>query len=731
MKKNITKFIFFILLIFSSIVAYLSIIGIETDKFNNQISSLVKNINKDLNIELKKIKLVLDPINFQINVKTIGPNLKIKENRLDIENIKTVISINSYLKKKFSFTNLEISTNSIEIKELIYFLRNINNSPELFILEKVIKKGHLISNISLEFDEEGRIKDNYNIKGFIKDGKLSILKKYNIKKTNFLFNISKNNYLIEDVDLTFNNTPLASKKINIEKIKDNFLIEGSFRNKETKVKKEILDIFFNSFSTKYDVNNLDLNLNNNFSFKLNKNFRISNLQLSSKILVNNLDIKNNLALSKFFPKIKKVLNIKNHVIDIVYDKNSLSINGNGNILLQEKENNIEYLIIKKAKQIEFKTSLSLEGNPFKIDLLGYEKEKNLDALIKIEGTLIPKKRMLIKSASFIENDNKFHFKKLVFDQSFSISNLEKVNLKYKDKDKNRNNLNLEKKDDRFFLSGTEFNVDYLMENFINNNSKNDFSLINKDFDLNINIKKVHLDGDYKINKLLGNLNFKNEKILNADINGFFSEKEKIKLTINTNNNDEKILTLFTNKAEPLVKRYKFIKGFRNGSLDFYSVTKGDKSKSTLKIYNFNLKELPILTKILTLASLQGIADILSGEGITFNELEMNFNSKKNGIEIDELYAIGPAISILMDGYYVKDELISLRGTLVPATTINKFVSSIPILGNILVGKKTGEGVFGVSFKIKGPPKNLKTSVNPIKTLTPRFITRTLEKIKKN
>ena len=51
-------------------------------------------------------------------------------------------------------------------------------------------------------------------------------------------------------------------------------------------------------------------------------------------------------------------------------------------------------------------------------------------------------------------------------------------------------------------------------------------------------------------------------------------------------------------------------------------------------------------------------------------------------------------------------------------------------GDILVGKKTGEGVFGVSFKIKGPPNDLKTTVNPIKTLTPRFITRTLEKIKK-
>ena len=95
-----------------------------------------------------------------------------------------------------------------------------------------------------------------------------------------------------------------------------------------------------------------------------------------------------------------------------------------------------------------------------------------------------------------------------------------------------------------------------------------------------------------------------------------------------------------------------------------------------------------------------------------------------------MYAIGPAISMLMEGYIVKDELTSLRGTLVPATTINKSIKKIPLIGNILVGKKVGEGVFGLSFKIKGPTDNLKTTVNPVKTLTPRFITRALEEMKK-
>ena len=71
-----------------------------------------------------------------------------------------------------------------------------------------------------------------------------------------------------------------------------------------------------------------------------------------------------------------------------------------------------------------------------------------------------------------------------------------------------------------------------------------------------------------------------------------------------------------------------------------------------------------------------------------------------------------------------------KSVLIPVATVNKLISKIPVLGDILIGKEVGEGVFGVSFKMKGPPGKIKTTVNPIKTLTPRFITRALEKRKK-
>ena len=74
-------------------------------------------------------------------------------------------------------------------------------------------------------------------------------------------------------------------------------------------------------------------------------------------------------------------------------------------------------------------------------------------------------------------------------------------------------------------------------------------------------------------------------------------------------------------------------------------------------------------------------------------------------------------------------LTSLKGTLVPAKNLNKLLSKIPVIGKIIIPDEIGEGLFGVSFKMKGLPGEIKTSINPIKTLTPRFITKALEKSK--
>ena len=63
------KILLSIFLIIILLISYLSIFGIETDKFNNQILNKVKEIDKRIKVELKEIKLVLDPFNLKLNIK--------------------------------------------------------------------------------------------------------------------------------------------------------------------------------------------------------------------------------------------------------------------------------------------------------------------------------------------------------------------------------------------------------------------------------------------------------------------------------------------------------------------------------------------------------------------------------------------------------------------------------------------------------------------------------------
>ena len=724
--KIISKILISVFVILIILVTYLSTIGIETNKFNNQIESKISKIDKKIEVELKKIRLVLDPFKLKVDIKTIGAKVKNRKGIIEIESLKTQISLKSFIRDKFSIQNLEISTKSLEVNNLISFIRYFQNTPELFILEKAVKKGFLIADIKFEFDTNGKIKDNYQIDGFVRDAKLSILEKYNPQKIDFLFRYTKDNLLLNDISLSINDQNFLSENIKLKKNKDDIFVNGKINHKKISFDEKNLNLFIKPFFPKINFKKLRFSSNNNFSFKLNKKLRFYDFVIESNLSLDELSILNELKLKNFFPNLKKNVDFLNHELSIKYLDDKMHINGKGNILIQDKKDIIEYSLSRINDILSFKTSLKIDNNPFKIKTLNYEK---MEGLLKLEGSKNKKNEIYVKEFSVNEKKNQIKIENLTLNKKFEIIGLGKFYLNYTDKENQKNQIKFYKsKEDKYILKGSSFNANSMIDDLISDDKKS--NLFNINSKINIDIDKIYLDKEYELSNFIGDIFFKKKKILKANLVGNFKNNKRLEFTIDTKNNN-KTTTLFMDYAEPMVKRYKFIKGFDKGILDFYSSKTNNVSTSTLKIYDFKLKELPVLTKILTLASLQGISDILSGEGIRFDDFEMNFKNEGTTMTIGEIYAIGPAISILMDGYIEKNKTISLRGTLVPATTINKFIGSIPVVGKLLVGTKTGEGVFGVSFKIKGPPKNLETTVNPIKTLTPRFITRTLENIKKN
>ena len=808
MKKNFLKYIFIIVAVISFIIFYLSIFGLETEKFNSQIKNKINQTDKNFEVELKKIRLTLSPLTFKVNAKTIAPKIFYKKKLIQLEYIETQISIISLIKNQIISSKLKLSTKSILLKDLVTFFRGITNRPELFILERAVKNGQIIVNLDLNFDETGKIKDDYKIKAILKDGKIGLLKKYSFEKINFSLNIHNNIFNFKDLNFTNSKSLFYSKNIKILQNEKDFFIEGQINNKDLILNEKLLKLF------KIDIKdigflNTNFNSNNKFSFSIDKKFKLKNLVLNSDIQVNEseyktsksldnyLEIKDNTIkfkehkiksnfknnkftingsgkiklqeifedinysidsddkdfkfnsklllselnfnsqeyLKNFITNLDKTTTLKDQKIEINLDKKKLLINGQGKIKFNNDFEDIKFKVLKIKNKFNFNTELDLDNTPFKINFLNFVKNDKSKTRIRFAGSYEPENSLDFEDISIINENNRLIFKDIFLNKNNLIEKVDEVKLEFLDNQNKKNNILLKKiKQNKYQITGSSFNAEKLIDSLLVGKKDNNLKLFQNDIEISLNLKEIYLDNLYLVNDLNGNLDIKNNEIYTANISGDFDNVNNLKFTVNTNDVGEKITTLFSSKAKPLVERYKFIKGFEDneeGYLDFYSSKKNGISNSKLIIDNFKVKEIPVLAKLLALASLQGIADLLTGEGIRFTDFEMNFTNKNKLMKIQELYAIGPAISILIEGYIEEDNLISLRGTLVPATTINRSIASIPLIGDLLIGKKVGDGVFGVSFKVKGPPKNLETTVNPIKTLTPRFITRTLEKIKKN
>ena len=192
---------------------------------------------------------------------------------------------------------------------------------------------------------------------------------------------------------------------------------------------------------------------------------------------------------------------------------------------------------------------------------------------------------------------------------------------------------------------------------------------------------------------------------------------------------KKYLEIYSDLTKPLLTEYSFFNGLSGGKLIYTSIFDDELSNSKLKIENFKVINAPGMVKLLSLADLGGLSDLAAGEGISFDILEITMEKSKDTLKLNEILALGPSISVLMEGYQ-NPSITSIRGTLVPAKTLNKMISRIPVLGDIIIPKEIGEGLFGISFKMKGPPNQIKTTINPIRTITPRFIQKILDKNKK-
>lgn len=144
----------------------------------------------------------------------------------------------------------------------------------------------------------------------------------------------------------------------------------------------------------------------------------------------------------------------------------------------------------------------------------------------------------------------------------------------------------------------------------------------------------------------------------------------------------------------------------------------------LKVTDYQVRNAPALARLLTVAALTGVLDLLRGEGVSFSALEAPFVSKGGLLELKDARAWGPALGITAKGQIDLDRSrLAIEGTVVPAYVLNSALGQIPLLGWLVTGGEEGGGVIAFRYTMKGPADDPSVTVNPLSALTPGFLRR--------
>lgn len=147
---------------------------------------------------------------------------------------------------------------------------------------------------------------------------------------------------------------------------------------------------------------------------------------------------------------------------------------------------------------------------------------------------------------------------------------------------------------------------------------------------------------------------------------------------------------------------------------------------TLTVKNFTMVNQPMLARLFSAGSLTGLGDLMGGDGMTMDELNLPFTSRNNVISVNGARVVGRAIGASADGYIDRPKgVVALKGTLVPAYGVNSLISNVPLIGDLLASKK-GEGIFGVTYSMTGNSEQPTISTNVLSILTPGILRRIFE-----
>lgn len=186
--------------------------------------------------------------------------------------------------------------------------------------------------------------------------------------------------------------------------------------------------------------------------------------------------------------------------------------------------------------------------------------------------------------------------------------------------------------------------------------------------------------------------------------------------------DARSITATTSELGDLLKGVFGVRSIRGGEgLIKINLSSPERKgiSGTVAAQNIHVVDAPLLARVFSAGSLDGLNNLMNGEGIDFAAASGKFDLKDGVFSVNEFRATGTSVGLTADGAMALGDggEVSLSGAVAPVYQLNSVLGAAPVIGDILVGKK-GEGVLAVSYLVNGRRTAPNVVVNPLSALTP-------------
>lgn len=243
--------------------------------------------------------------------------------------------------------------------------------------------------------------------------------------------------------------------------------------------------------------------------------------------------------------------------------------------------------------------------------------------------------------------------------------------------------------------------------------------------LRLKIDDVLVDDDQKVHSLSGTMIRDTHDWQQIRLNASLGNNKTVHIDLQPKGASSRKLRVSSNDAGALFRTFGLFDTMIGGRLSLEAAYDDADPRQPLRgictVTDYQLVKMPSLARLLTVAALTGIVDLLDGKGISFSNLDVPFSIVDGILELDNLRATGPALGLTAKGQVDLDHAtLALAGTVVPAYVLNSALGRIPLVGSLFSAEQGG-GLVAMNYSMKGRSDDPEVTVNPLSALTPGFL----------